>query len=337
MSLEMNTPMPSEAATSPARVDIGNRLKAVLGRSEVPSLLFLVVLVIGLSMATPGFMTLPNLRGVVEQVAVVSIVALAVNQVIIAGEIDVSTGSLVATCAFAYGNIALAVGGSWLPLAGALAVGGAVGAINGALATYGRVPSIIATIGMLFILRGAILLVGGGGVLNLAGPSRLFGLGSLAGIPTSIVVVVVLSAAVELLSRGTLFGRNVYAVGGNPRAAQAIGLPVRRIRLLTFVLSGSSCGVAAAVLLGQIGQLQATAATGLELRVVAAVVLGGTSIIGGRGSNAAPVIGAVLVGVILNALTLNRVPGTYELLVLGALILAAISFDGVRSRLSARS
>ncbi len=324
-------------ATSRGRVVAGSRLTTALGRSEVPSFVFLVVLVACLSVATPGFMTLPNLRGVVEQVVVVSIVALAVNQVIIAGEIDVSTGSLVATCAFVYGNLALAVGGSWLPLAGALVVGAVIGAVNGALATYGRVPSIIVTIGMLFILRGAVLLAAGAQVLNLDGSSRLFGLGSLAGVPTSIVVLVVLAVAVELLSRGTLFGRNVYAIGGNPRAAHAIGLPVRRVRLLTFVLSGLSCGIAAAVLLGQIGQLQATAATGLELRVVAAVVLGGTSIIGGRGSNAAPVIGAILVGVILNALTLNRVPGTYELLVLGALILAAISVDGIRSRLSARS
>ncbi len=335
---EFSAPM-TIATRSASRGRVGARdwLATTLGRSEVPSLAFLVVLVACLSVATPGFMTLPNLRGVVEQVSVVSIVALAVNQVIIAGEIDVSTGSLVATCAFVYGNLALAVGGSWLPLAGALAFGAVIGAVNGALATYGRVPSIIATIGMLFILRGAILLAGGSQVLNLDGPSRLFGRGLLAGVPTSIVVLATLALAVELLSRGTLFGRNVYAIGGNARAAHAIGLPVRRVRLLTFVLSGLSCGIAAAVLLGQIGQLQATAATGLELRVVAAVVLGGTSITGGRGSNAAPVIGALLVGVILNALTLNRVPGTYELLVLGALILAAISLDGIRSRLSARS
>lgn len=310
------------------------RAPAWLGRPEVPSLIFLAVLVIALSVVTPGFRSFSNLRDVVEQVVVVSIVALAVNQVVIAGEIDVSTGSLVATCAFVYGNVALATGGSWVPLASALAVGAAVGAVNGALSTYGRVPSIIATIGMLFILRGAVLLAGGAQVLNLGAASRTFGQGALGGVPTSIVVLAVVAAAVEGVSRGTLFGRNVYAIGGNPRAARAIGLPVRRARLLTFVLSGASCGVAAAVLLGQIGQLQATAATGLELRVIAAVVLGGTSIVGGRGSNAGPVIGAVLVGIILDALTLNRVSGTFELLVLGALILAAISVDGLRSRLS---
>ena len=327
----------STSAPLHGRASLHQRALGLLSRSEVPSLLFLIVLVAALSVATPGFSSFSNLRDVVEQVAVVSIVALAVNQVIIAGEIDVSTGSLVATCAFVYGNVALAVGGSWIPLASALVVGGAIGALNGTLSTYGRVPSIIATIGMLFILRGSVLLAGGAQVLNLAPGSRSFGQGSPAGVPASIVVVIVITLAVELLSRSTLFGRNVYAVGGNPRAARAIGLPVRQVRLLTFVLSGLSCGVAAAVLLGQIGQLQATAATGLELRVIASIVLGGTSIIGGRGSNAAPLIGSVLVGVILDALTLNRVSGTFELLVLGALILAAISFDGIRTRLSSRS
>jgi ribose/xylose/arabinose/galactoside ABC-type transport system permease subunit len=120
------------------------------------------------------------------------------------------------------------------------------------------------------------------------------------------------------------------AVGGNVRAARQLGLPVTAVRIWTFVASGLACGLAAAVFLGQIGQLQATAATGFELKVIAAIVLGGTSIRGGLGSNAAPLIGAVLVGSILNALTLNRVPGIYELLVLGILILAAVSLDGLR-------
>ncbi len=335
LPLESSAPMTVSFQTSVAgHSDLGRRTLAWLGRPEAPSLIFLIILVITLSILTPGFRDFSNLREVVEQVVVVSIVALAVNQVVISGEIDVSTGSLVAICAFVYGNVALAIGGSWIPLVSALVVGAAIGAINGALSTYGRVPSIIATIGMLFILRGAVLLAGGAQVLNLNAASRIFGQGSLGGVPTSIVVLVVMAAAIELVSRGTLFGRNIYAIGGNPRAARAIGLPVRKARLLTFVLSGLSCGLAAAVLLGQIGQLQATAATGLELRVIAAIVLGGTSIVGGRGSNAAPLIGAFLVGIILDALTLNRVSGTFELLVLGALILAAISFDGIRSRLS---
>ena len=309
---------------------------AVLARPELPSLVFLALLVVALSLTTPSFFTIPNLQAVLEQVVVVSIVALAVNQVILSEQIDISTGSLVAVCAFVYGNIALTVGGSWVPLVGALATGAFVGLVNGVLSTYGRVSSIITTMGMLFALRGAVLLAAGAQVLNLPPESRIFGLGDVFDVPMSIVVLVVVFALMGIVSRHTVFGRNVYAVGGNDRAARTVGLPLYQVRLLTLVLSGLSCGLAAAVLLGQIGQLQATAATGFELKVIAAVVLGGTSITGGRGSNLAPVVGAVLVGVILNALTLNRVPGIFELFVLGVLILAAVSFDGLRTRLTDR-
>ena len=330
--------MPPDPPPASPRVVGGPRRSraALLARPELPSLVFLALLVVVLSLTTPSFFTIPNLQAVLEQVVVVSIVALAVNQVILSEQIDISTGSLVAVCAFVYGNIALTVGGSWIPLAGALATGAFVGLVNGVLSTYGRVSSIITTMGMLFALRGAVLLAAGAQVLNLPPESRIFGLGDVLDVPMSIIVLVVVFALMGIVSRHTVFGRNVYAVGGNDRAARTVGLPLNQVRLLTLVLSGLSCGLAAAVLLGQIGQLQATAATGFELKVIAAVVLGGTSITGGRGSNLAPVVGAVLVGVILNALTLNRVPGIFELLVLGVLILAAVSFDGLRTRLTDR-
>lgn len=330
--------MASDPPAGSAPRSSGRRVSraAVLARPELPSLVFLALLVVVLSLTTPSFFTVPNLQAVLEQVVVVSIVALAVNQVILSEQIDICTGSLVAVCAFVYGNIALTVGGSWVPLLGALATGAFVGLVNGVLSTFGRVSSIITTMGMLFALRGAVLLAAGAQVLNLPPESRIFGLGDVFDVPMSIIVLVVVFALMGIVSRHTVFGRNVYAVGGNDRAARMVGLPLNQVRLLTLVLSGLSCGLAAAVLLGQIGQLQATAATGFELKVIAAVVLGGTSITGGRGSNVAPVVGAVLVGVILNALTLNRVPGIFELFVLGVLILAAVSFDGLRTRLTDR-
>ena len=129
---------------------------------------------------------------------------------------------------------------------------------------------------------------------------------------------------------------NLVAVGGNPRAAQDIGLPVHRTRFLCFVATGLTCGLASAIYFGQIGQLQATAATGFELRVITAVVLGETSIMGGAGSNLAPLIGAFLVGTILNVMTLNRVPATFELLSLGSLILFAVLIEGMRTRVAER-
>lgn len=324
----------AQAAEPRSKARSGSNRFRLIDRPETPPLVFLVVLTIVVSWITPGFMTTANIQSVFEQVVVISIVALAVNQVILAGEIDVSTGSLLAVCAFVYGNVALSLGGAWLPLVASLATGALFGLLNGALSTVARVPSIIATLGMLFILRGGVLLAAGAQVLNLAPESRIFGVGFLLGVPVSILIGALVFLVMELLCRHSVWGRDVMAIGGNARAAQAMGLPIYSVRVRAFIASGLACGLAAAVFLGQIGQLQATAATGFELKVIAAVVLGGTSIKGGYGSNAAPIIGAVLVGMILNVLTLNRVPGTYELLVLGALILVAVSFDGLRHRLA---
>lgn len=329
-------PLSSAAQVGRTRSAAESAWRAILHRPEAPSALFLLLLIALLSACTQGFLSAANLRGIVEQVAVVSIVALAVNQVILSGEIDVSTGSVVAACAFVFGNVAEMQGGWALPVLAALATGLVLGLINGIVSTYGKVPSIITTLGALFIYRGVVLLLAGAQVLNLDPASRVFGLGTLLGIPTSIVVLIGLGLTMDAIARHTSLGRNIYAVGGNSRAARTIGLPVNRVRAATFVLSGLCCAIAAAVMIGQIGQLQATAATGLELKVIAAVVLGGTSIAGGRGSTFAPVVGALLVGVILNAMTLNRVPGTFELLVLGTLILLAVGVENMRSRFSAR-
>ena len=309
----------------------------LLGRPEASAFVFLVLAVAVFGLTVPGFIASANLIGIVEQAAVVAIVALALNQVILAGEIDVSVGSLLAVCCFVFGNVAMATGGVVLPLAATLVAGGLVGLVSGALSTYGRVPSIITTLGMLFVLRGIVLILAGSQVLNLPADSRTLGLGTVAGVPASIVVLIGFALLVLWLSRNTYWGRYVYVVGGNTRAAGTLGLPAHRIRLLAFVLTGLACGLASAVFLGQIGQLQATAATGFELRAITAVVLGGTSIMGGRGSLSSPIIGALLVGVILNAMTLTRVPGTLELLVLGALILGAVALDGSRQRLTERS
>jgi ribose/xylose/arabinose/galactoside ABC-type transport system permease subunit len=328
MSLELDTRSPAVDS-----MDSVSPWRSILSLPAAPSIVFLIVATGLIGSATDGFLTIANLRSILEQAVLISIVALAVNQVILCGEIDVSTGSLLAVCAFVFGNVADGLGGGWLPLLAAIIAGGAIGYLNGFLSTYARVPSIITTLGMLFILRGAVLLVSGAQVLNMSDESRIFGQGEILGVPVTILIAALVFFVMEMASRHTDWGRNAIAIGGNESAARTLGLPIRGTKIIAFVLSGASCGLAAAVFLGQIGQLQATAGTGFELKVIAAVVLGGTSIRGGRGSNISPVIGAVLVGVILNAMTLNRVPGTYELLVLGSLILGAVSFEGIRQRL----
>lgn len=314
-----------------------SRLRGALLRPETPSVLFLALLAFVLSLTVDRFLTPANVESIFAQVSVVGIVALALNQIILSGEIDISVGSALAVTAFVVGVVAESTGGMALPLTAGLATGGAIGAINGALSTWGRVPSIIATLGMLNVLRGGLLLVAASAVLNVPGSSRVLGQGSVAGVGIPVVLLALTYLVFEILNRHSTWGREVLAVGGNEKAARYAGLRVEWVRFRTFVAAGVCTGFAGAIYLGQIGQIQATAATGFELQVIAAVVVGGTSIAGGRGSTLAPLVGAVLIGVILNALTLLSVPPSFIDLFVGALILLAISADALRRRLLGRS
>lgn len=309
-------------------------LRRFMGRPEAPALVFLGALVLVFSLGVDGFLGTSNFESILTQVAVIGVIALAVNQVILCGEIDISTGSMLGLCAMAAGAVATSFGGLLLPLLAGVAVGAGAGALNGFFVTVARIPAIIVTLGMLYALRGVILLfTGGNWVTGIPSESRVFGLGSVLGIGYPIVILFVVFGIMELLSRHSTFGRNVFAVGGNKKAATLAGLPVDKVRFLTFVLVGVAVGIASAIYIGRTGSVQTNTGTGLELQVIAAVVIGGTSISGGRGSALAALAGAVLIGVILNGMVLIGVPGVWQDAVLGGLILLAVATDVVRRRL----
>jgi ribose/xylose/arabinose/galactoside ABC-type transport system permease subunit len=313
---------------------LGDTFRRFMLRPEAPALVFLAVLLVGFSLSSDKFLSGPNFESIVVSVAVLGTIALAVNQVILSGEIDISTGSMMGLCAVAAGAVATSTGGLVLPLLAGVAVGALAGAVNGLLVTVGRIPSIIVTLGMLYALRGVILLVTGGTwITGIPGETRVLGTGSVLGIEYPVFVLLALFLVMELVSRHSTWGRNVFAVGGNRRAARFAGLPIDRVRFLAFVLVGVFVGIASIIYLGRAGSVQTNTGTGLELQVVAAVVIGGTSISGGRGSPLAALTGAVLIGVILNGLILVGVPGTWQQAVLGALILLAVATDVLRRRL----
>lgn len=309
-------------------------LRRVLGRAESASLAVLVLVLVVLGAVVPGFAAPGNLQGILAQVSVVGIVALGLNLVILGGEIDISSGSVLALCSIVAVTSAVSVGGVLVPLACAVAVGAVVGLVNGTLSTVGRIPSIIVTLATLSIVRGAVLTGSGGLALNTPADARVLGLGEVAGIPAPIVILAAMVAVFGVVGRHTGLGRDVVAAGGNERGARSIGIRVDRARLATFVLAGAAVGLGSMVYIGQVGQVQATAATGFELQAIAAVVVGGTSIAGGRGSVWAPLIGAVFIGAVTNALSVAGVPGALNQLVLGALIILAILTDFVRRRVT---
>jgi ribose/xylose/arabinose/galactoside ABC-type transport system permease subunit len=304
-----------------------------LVRPEAPALVFLIALLVFLSVTAPGFLTAANLSSILTSVAVLGIIALGVNQVVLAGEIDISVGSALGLCAVASGAAAK-TGGLGLALVVAIAIGTLVGGLNGFLVTRGRVPSIIVTLGMLYALRGLVLIVTGGDwVTGLPHGSRVLGLSTLAGVNVSIFVLAAVAIAVALIARSTTWGRDVYAVGGNRRAAVYAGISLRRTRWLAFTLTGALVGLASVIFFSRVGIVPTNAGSGLELQVLAAVVIGGTSISGGRGSPFAAVVGAVLIGVFLNGLVLLNVPGLWQNVVVGGLILLAVATDTLRRRL----
>jgi ribose/xylose/arabinose/galactoside ABC-type transport system permease subunit len=324
----------SEARATAERDTAGGALRRWMVRPEAPALLFLAVLGAAFTLTSDKFLSATNLESILISVAVLGTIALAVNQVILCGEIDISTGSMMGLCAVAAGAVAVSYGGLILPLLAGVGVGALAGAVNGFLVTVGRIPSIIVTLGMLYALRGVILLVTGGTwITGIPESARVLGTGSTFGIGYPVILLFVLFLIMELVSRHSTWGRNVFAVGGNRRAARFAGLSIDRVRFLAFVLVGVFVGVASVVYLGRAGSVQTNTGTGLELQAVAAVVIGGTSISGGRGSSLAALTGAVLIGVILNGLVLLGVPGIWQQAVLGALILLAVATDVLRRRL----
>lgn len=323
-----------QAPTTADRGAIGAVLRRWMVRPEVPALVFLAVLLVAFSLSSDKFLSGSNLESILVSVAVLGTIALAVNQVILCGEIDISTGSMMGLCAVAAGAVATNTGGLILPLLVGVAVGALTGAVNGLLVTLGRIPSIIVTLGMLYALRGVILLVTGGTwITGIPNETRVLGTGSALGIEYPVFVLLILFVVMEVVSRHSTWGRNVFAVGGNRRASRLAGLPIDRVRFLAFVLVGVFVGIASIIYLGRAGSVQTNTGVGLELQVVAAVVIGGTSIAGGRGSSLAALTGAVLIGVILNGLILLGVPGIWQDAVLGALILLAVATDVLRRRL----
>jgi len=300
-----------------------------------PLLIALVLICLFLTLTTDTFLTRSNLTNIIVQTAVVGIAAVGATFVIITSGIDLSVGSNVALSSMvaAYG-----MKHDWVPggiggVVVALVVGVLVGSFNGASATLLRLTPFIATLAMLAMARGLTQQVSQGQTIFGFPPSFTFlGNGSIAGVQAPVVVTIVVFLIGYLLLTRTSFGHQVYALGGNREAARLAGIPVRRVEFAVYALAGLCAGLAAVVLTGRLNSALASGATGLELQVIAAVVIGGTSLFGGRGSLAGTFLGVVLIGVIVNGLTLLNVNPFWQQFVQGAVIFVAVLLDALNSR-----
>jgi inositol transport system permease protein len=304
--------------------------------------IFLVILMTVFAVMQPRFMTTLNLLNVLRQVSISGLLAIGMTFVILTAGIDLSVGSLLALCGLAAAIVAkgsatgnfdamnhAASGYGWgTALMVAVVVGLAGGLVQGAAITKAKVPPFVVTLGGMSVFRGAALLISGGGPISGFDPEfQFWGQGRIWGIPTPVVIFIGFAVLAHLVLRYTRFGRQVYAVGGNPEAARLSGLRVPRIVLSVYVIMGFFSGFAGFVLAARLNSAEAVAGIGYELTVIASVVIGGTSLFGGVGTIFGTVIGAVLIGVLLNGLVLMNVSSYIQQIVIGLIIVLAVAFD----------
>ncbi|WP_284305962.1 ABC transporter permease [Mobilicoccus caccae] len=282
--------------------------------------------------ATPAFLTVPNLLNVGVQAAVVAVLAFGMTFVIITAGIDLSVGSVAALSAICAGWVVATAGlpGPVALLAAPLA-GLVAGLVSGVAVAYGKLPAFIATLAMLSIARGLALVVSGGRPIDMPDAVAALG-GDLFGVPVPILVLLVAWAVTAFVLNRTVFGRSLYAIGGNEEAARLAGLPVKRTLTAVYALSGLFAGIAGTVLAGRLASAQPQAAAGYELDAIAAVVIGGASLAGGYGKATGTLIGALILAVIRNGLNLLNVTAFWQQVVIGLVIAAAVGVDVLRSR-----
>ena len=308
------------------------------------SLIALALMVLAMSLLSDRFLTPENGWNILRQISVNLCLSIGMTLIILAGGIDLSVGAILALSgAVAAGLLengvvlsALAVRLQFTvsgAVVAGLLVGAAAGWFNGLVITRFRLPPFVATLGMLSIARGLTMLWTGGFPITGLGPAFGFlGTGIFLGIPMPVWISLTLVGVFVVLTRKTRFGRYIYAVGGNERAALLTGLPVARIKLEVYTLGGLLAGAAGLIVTARLDSAQPNAGLGYELDSIAAVVIGGTSLSGGRGSVFGTVSGCLIIGVLNNGLFLLDVSPFWQQVVKGFVILAAVAIDRMSAR-----
>jgi rhamnose transport system permease protein len=294
--------------------------------------IFILILVVAVTVRAPSFLTVDNFKDILLNISILTIVALAQAMVIITHGIDLSVSSMIGLVGMMVAfvvkqnpemNVLLAV------VLG-MALGAVLGSFNGLIITYGNVPPIIATLGTLSVYRGLVFFYSQGTWINsfeLPASFKLLSKGTPLGLPNMVLIALAVAVVVYYFLNDTRTGRDIFAVGSNPEAAQYSGIRKQRIIFLVYLLSGLLAGLAAVLWVSRFESAQTNTALGFELQTVAASVVGGVSISGGVGTVPGVMLGALLLGIIQNALTLIRISPFWQLAAQGLLILIAVISD----------
>lgn len=306
-------------------------------RRQLPEALGLLVvlaaLIVFFSITSPVFFSTTNGLNMITNIAVIGIMAIPGTFLLIAGQVDLSVGSVAAMCGMVTASLAVPLG---IPAAVAigLGVGVLVGLINGFFVTVVGVNSLIVTLGGLATFFGIGQLIGDGQTVliqdfRFLGTARPF-----FNIPMPVIILIIVLIIGVIVLRFTVYGRQVYAIGANPVAARLVGIPSKRVVFIAFVASSVAAALAGLILISQLGAASPNNARGYELLVVTAIVLGGASLSGGRGSILGTVIGLMIIQVLATGLTLLNVQSFWQSVATGILLITAVSFDRLRERLS---
>lgn len=300
---------------------------------EYAVLIMVVILFVVLSVWSSSFLTYENLLNIVNQNAPLAIIAVAGTLVIISGNFDLSTGAMFGVASVVAAWVAVNTGNAWVGLAAAPLVGVILGAVNGVIVTRFKVHSFLATLASSLVYRAIAVLITGGALIAVSIPEFTFlGREKVGGVFWAVIVLLLFIALGGFLLHRTAFGRYVYAIGGNREAAELAGVPVARVRVMVFAFSGLAAGVASAIAVSRIGSGQPLAGTGLELQVIAAVILGGTSIYGGVGAIWRSLSGVFLIALIGNGFNILNVNPLFKDLVTGIIILSAVALSAADAR-----
>jgi erythritol transport system permease protein len=343
-------------AQSKQQVTVRQRTSAGTQILKLRALIVLFILAAVFTYLSPAFLTAGNLTILVKHVAINAILAIGMTFVILSGGIDLSVGSVAGLAGIIGGGLinsgwVLHSFGvriyfhTWLVMVIALLAGACAGALNGVLVSMLDVAPFIATLGSLYVARGAALLISNGATFpDLTGRPELhntgfqsIGSGTMLGIPVPIWLMLVFALGSAFVAGGTPFGRRVYAVGGNERAAELSGVRVRRIKFAVYVISGFCAAMVGVIIASQLGAAHPATGETFELNAIAAVVLGGASLMGGRGTIANTIAGAFVIGVLADGLVLLGVSQFWQIVIKGAVIVLAVILDQLQQRYARRA
>jgi ribose/xylose/arabinose/galactoside ABC-type transport system permease subunit len=296
---------------------------------------FLLLLSILLTLTTPNFASHNNLKQIAIQAAVVAILACGQTAVIVAGHIDLSVGAMMALSGVVAGqSMHLYHVNMWVAVFAACVCGIVTGVLNGLITAYGKISAFIVTLGMMGLAygTGSILansqnVFGFSPGFDVFGTGELFGNASTDGIPYAILIMALVAVTVFVAMSRSSWGRKVYAMGGNREAARLSGVPLNRVTISVFALSGLLAGIAAVVNVSRISVAEYKAGSGYELYAVAATVIGGTSLAGGQGGIPGTILGALLMYTIINGCDLHGLGSDYQRAIIGAVVIIAVLYD----------